>query len=203
MKTIYIKPGVLEIVSGWGICLNVSHHAERRTLCIGLIYLTFYICLPEAKNCDDKLFGFYYYGNSIWYSFGKGVKSIDMPWNWTFVRHEVMYPDGLRKPEGHSWDVTDGRIVETYPYRYVLNSGEVQDREATVYVEEREWRWKWFKWLPFPRKIKRVIAVKFNDEVGERTGSWKGGCTGCGYEIKKGETIKDALMRMEKERRFK
>jgi hypothetical protein len=123
---------------------------------------------------------------------------------------------------------------ETYPYTYVLKSGEVQKRMATVGVEEREWRWRWFTWLPTtiakrglwmvfpanspepvvrvgwydaPRKpllgnVQRTISVDFSDEVGERSGSWKGGCTGCAYEMKPDETPWQTLMRMERERKF-
>lgn len=66
---------------------------------------------------------------------------------------------------------------------YVLRSGEVQERQATVTVEEREWRWRWLVWLPFPRGGQRSIDVSFDHEVGEKSGSWKGGCMGCGYTL--------------------
>lgn len=79
-----------------------------------------------------------------------------------------------------------------------LRSGDVQHRTATIKAEQRTWtRW----WLPFKR-VSRSIDVEFNAEVGERTGSWKGGCLGCGYEMKPGETPLQALRRMEKERAF-
>ena len=32
--------------------------------------------------------------------------------------------------------------------------------------------------------------------------SWKGGCTGCSYDMIEGETIKACLGRMERERKF-
>jgi len=50
---------------------------------------------------------------------------------------------------------------------------------------------------------RRTIAVEFNEEVGERTGSWKGGVLGCGYDMKPGETRLECLRRMERERRFR
>jgi len=96
----------------------------------------------------------------------------------------------------------DGRWVETYPYRYTLKSGKIQDRIATVYVEEREWRWRWFQKLAWPRKIHRSINVDFSDEVGERSGSWKGGTIGCGYDLMPEESAEDCLRRMELERKF-
>lgn len=45
--------------------------------------------------------------------------------------------------------------------------------------------------------------VEFSDEVGERTGSWKGGTIGCSFDIQKGETAEQALKRMEKTREFR
>jgi hypothetical protein len=44
--------------------------------------------------------------------------------------------------------------------------------------------------------------IEFNDEVGERTGSWKGGTLGCGYNLLPNETPLECLRRMEKERKF-
>jgi hypothetical protein len=78
----------------------------------------------------------------------------------------------------------------------------VQKREATIKVEEREWRWHWFKWLPLTKKVRRTIAIDFNGEVGEGTGSWKGGTMGCGYELLPNETPLQCLRRMERERKF-
>lgn len=63
-------------------------------------------------------------------------------------------------------------------------------------------RWRWFQWLPWPRMVKRSIDIRFDDEVGERTGSWKGGCIGWGFDWRHGETMLDALRRMEAERKF-
>ena len=91
---------------------------------------------------------------------------------------------------------------QTYPYIYILESGEVQERLATVKVKEMEWRRRWLPFTSLFNQVIRSIDVNFNKEVGERTGSWKGGTVGCGYELKKGETPYDCLKRMEKERKF-
>lgn len=92
-------------------------------------------------------------------------------------------------------------VSETVPYRYVRKSGEVQERLATYYVERREWRARWWP-LIRRKKIRTSLAVNFSDEVGEGTGSWKGGCTGCGTDLSPNETPLDALRRMERERKF-
>jgi hypothetical protein len=83
-----------------------------------------------------------------------------------------------------------------------LKNGTVQERFATVNVEEREWRPRWFKFTKLFAKVRRTIGVEFSDEVGERTGSWKGGTVGCGYDLLPKETPLACLRRMEKERKF-
>jgi hypothetical protein len=59
-----------------------------------------------------------------------------------------------------------------------------------------------FRWLPFPRRIYQGISVEFDGEVGERTGSWKGGTIGCGYELRPNESPYACLERMMRERKF-
>jgi hypothetical protein len=92
---------------------------------------------------------------------------------------------------------------EEYDYKYTLRDGEVQDRKANITVEQREWRPKWFMWTSLFNKIRTDIDVEFSDEVGERTGSWKGGCIGCSWGLLPGETPYECLKRMEAERIFR
>lgn len=96
------------------------------------------------------------------------------------------------------------RYTGEFPYTYVLRSGEVQHRTATVTVERMTWCWRlfWRLGVWFPKRVRTSIWVKFSDEVGERTGSWKGGTVGCGYDIRPGETPEQALRRMEADRKF-
>jgi hypothetical protein len=82
---------------------------------------------------------------------------------------------------------------------YTLNSGVVQNRMATCTIERRKWHRKWFPWLT--QQID-VIDIEFNEEVGERSGSWKGGTIGCSFEMKPDDTIKTALQRMQDTREF-
>ena len=133
-----------------------------------------------------------------------------MPWSLDWVRTSALKKDGTWEHElkgkerknfyEDKWN--DILWSETYPYKYTLKSGEVQKRKATVKVDEREWRRRAFKWLTFFNKISRTIDVRFSDEVGERTGSWKGGTIGCGYDLLPNETPLECLRRMEKERKF-
>lgn len=141
---------------------------------------------------------------------GRRYKILTPFWRqWEQSAHEVRRPDGMWTPFVGSWEERcerrpdgkepDGRHLETYPYRYLLQSGEVQERTATIYVERRTRR---LKYLPFVRRVSHAISVEFSDEVGERSGSWKGGCVGCGYDLRPGETPRECLKRMERERKF-
>lgn len=163
--------------------------------------------------------GVYYSERALVLCWGKRSKFIYMPWMYTQVRHDVQRADGSWVPYVGSWEEgplrvvndrgatmggkePDGRHLEEHPYHYRLRSGEVQERIATVYVERREHRWRGFKWLPWPRLRRQSIQVEFSGEVGERTGSWKGGVIGTGCDMRPGERAVDTLRRMERERKY-
>lgn len=98
--------------------------------------------------------------------------------------------------EGELWE-------EVHHYPYTTKYGEVQnDIEATIGVQEREWRPRWFKWTKLFKSIRKSIEIEFSNEVGSERGSWKGGTVGCSYEMLPGETPKETLMRMNKGRSF-
>jgi len=143
--------------------------------------------VPDHYQCSGPTYGFKFYEDIFWIYYGKckgtkddPQKTVYMPWHWKHREHLV-----LTEPE-------------IYPYTYVLRSGEVQHRTATIKVETRLWtRW----WFPY-KQLSKAIKVEFDDEVGERSGSWKGGCIGCSYEMLPSETPLQTLRRMEVERKF-
>lgn len=191
-----------------GFALKLCLFEEGYSLNIHPGFGGWFIKLPvePAREPDEMMesWGFSLYSDYLHLHWGKHSKLFSTPWNWgSCVRHEVLRPDGTWAPYRPEWrGEEDGRAVEVHPYRYLLRSGEVQERTATIYVSEMEWRWHWLKWSPWPRKISRCINVEFSDEVGERSGSWKGGTTGCGYEMRRHETALETLRRMQSERRF-
>jgi hypothetical protein len=137
---------------------------------------------------------------------GAKYKHVNMPWrNWQHIAHDVRRPDGSWVPFVGSWECDkepDRRQTETHPYHYLLQSGEKQDRIATIHVERRIWRLAGLRWTSRFQRVSHSIDVSFNEEVGEGTGSWKGGTTGCGYELRPNETPRECLRRMERDRRF-
>ena len=161
------------------------------------------------------------FADDIHLNWGEACKIINMPWGWDWHRTSYLMADGatwlhdLRGHRDRPVGTTIGASFDHYkimrdlavwtdvrPYRYVLRSGVVQERTATIKVGEMEWRMRALRWLPWPRLVKRTIDVAFNDEVGERAGSWKGGTMGCSYDLRLQETPQEALERMERERKF-
>lgn len=194
---------------------------NRPEINISLFFFMLTIKLPFKNKwtdeCDAPTWGIAYHNQTLWiYRGGKGNMNggkkwwtMYAPWSPQWVRTSNLRKDGTweheRKGNRKSfWEDKWKDILwsETYLYTYTLKSGEIQNRLATVKVAEREWRWHWFKWLPLTKKVNRSIEIDFNDEVGERTGSWKGGTTGCGYTLLPNETPLQSLRRMEKERKF-
>lgn len=169
-------------------------HEHRRAwirLCCGFLTIAFsFPCsktVPDQGQCSGPTYGFYFFDTALVLEWGKTtgrrgdpIKHITMPWAWRHQEHLV-----LSDPEKH-------------PYRYVLLNGTVQERTATIKVESRRWARPWLPW----NRLDRYIDVEFSDEVGERTGSWKGGTLGCGYNMLPNESPLDCLRRMERERKF-
>lgn len=206
-----------EVSFGWGLSAGYSVYHDRAHVHAHLIWPNVYIKVPklirERPGTEDWMasYGISVYARDVHLKWRTASRIIYLPWDWSHVRHDVFDGHGNRRPWkspygsllGDGSDAADdGRYKERHPYRYTMLSGESQERVATIYGEEMEWRWRWLRRLPWPRKISRTISVEFSDEVGERTGSWKGGVTGCGWGWRHGETMVDALRRMEREREF-
>ena len=136
------------------------------------------------------------------FHWGLRRKSFDWPW----CLHTLAYEQQLLKDDKGSWvsvfDWDATPYTESYPYTYTLRSGEVQYRTATVSKRRHVLCRRAFKVIGWPRFIHESIEVEFDVEVGERTGSWKGGTIGCGHDLLPGETMLESLRRMERERKF-
>lgn len=143
--------------------------------------------VPDEYQCSGPTYGFHFYEDVLFVRWGKNKgqrtapqKVFYMPWSWRHQEHKI-----LTEPE-------------SYPYAYVLRDGTVQYRIAKIRVETRLWT---RPWLP-SSLLRKSIDVEFDGEVGERTGTWKGGTLGCSYEMKQDETPLGTLRRMEQERKF-
>ena len=181
-------------------------------------HLSFFRSKKYTDECDPPRYGFYFYGEGLWFpdTFvickGNKTKHIYLPWAYDWVRTSLMLKDGTWEHETkdnrksfYKDEWKEKRWAETHPYKYTLNSGEVQERLATIEVKQMEWRPRWFKWTSLFQMVRTSIDIEFSDEVGERTGSWKGGTIGCSYAfiLFPYESPYECLKRMEKERKFK
>ena len=131
--------------------------------------------------------------------FGINRKSFDWPWSVRTLRYECQMDDG-------SWSSVFNSesppYSESHPYSYALKSGEIQERTATISKRRHVLTRVVFHRFGWPKWVSESIEIEFSDEVGERSGSWKGGCIGCGYDLKAGETLLECLRRMERDRKF-
>lgn len=174
------------------------------------------------QDCDSAAWGFNYHGNKIWlyiggsgnYEGGRKWKTFTMPWDPTWIRRSTLikgnpnYWHHETKKNPKEWNgVNVGsyewlkiyRYKETHPY---IDSYDGTTVNATLSMVETEWRPLWFQWTSLFAKKSTFIDIEFDQEVGKQKGEWKGGCIGCSYEIKTGETMLQCLKRMEKERKF-
>lgn len=167
----------------------------------------------EMRRWDDdgRQWGFYFMDriNFVW-RWGKKYVSFDLPFvSRVFVKHEIVSLDRSRVvylyPPSR-WEVDKHHKSERikqensalFDYKYETIRGDVQKVTACVCVE----RWtRRFKWTPF-KDVEECIWVNFSDDIGSEKGTWKGGVTGCGYTMKRNETVVQCLRRMERERRF-
>lgn len=158
-------------------------------------------------QCEYPNYGIMFYSvageipNHIWIRRGDRGKTINFPWAYKFWKNEVLLNNWQWQQGTDFWDKDkwkDKIKYEEFPYTYTLNSGEKQERTATVHQE----KWYWRNWFGLNTMMRHTIEIEFSDEVGERAGSWKGGCVSCSFNMKKGETSEQALRRMEKERKF-
>ena len=171
-------------------------HERRRTwvrLGFGLGCFAFSVpyrgeVVDDDGQCSGPTYGFVFFDDLLMIHYGKSrsriseskTKYINMPWSWRHREHKV-----LGEPQ-------------SLPFTYQLKNGEVQHRVATIKPEVRQWhRW----WLPSVM-TRRYIDVMFDAEVGEQSGSWKGGVTGCSYDSKAGESPQETLLRMQRDKEF-
>lgn len=186
---------------------------EKHDLFIIKIPYLFKLYISKKKPCDlskdNKRFqyGFdSYYWETISFGCGKRRVTFDYPWAFTYYKKEILDFDfnvayTHHKKTKHDYEAEEKiekQYSKVYDYKYVTESGEVQNVKATIYVERMTWR---MKMIPF-KKVRNYIAVSFSSGVGEETNSWVGGCIGCGYEMLKNESPEDTLRRMERERKF-
>jgi hypothetical protein len=218
------------IVFYWGWSFDISfeicgYFDNRPRINLDLIFFSLTFILPFRNKwtdeCDSPKWGIAIHNKTVWiYRGGKGnMKGGNKWWTWyipfitmEWIRTSVLLKDStVNNKEMWEHETKGNRKVFykdewkekqmswTYDYTDMYDGAVIP---TTIYVEEREWRPKWLTWTKLFAKTRRTIDVHFSKEVGKEKGSWKGGCTGCGYELLPNEQPLDCLKRMEKERKF-
>ena len=179
---------------------------ESASFVITLGWGTVYLPAPMWVSKEVRLkytfpvYGLGYHDSGLWWNWENKSWVFYMPWDWKFYSSDVRNEAGEWVPYISPHNGDDGRYKEVHTFLYKLKNGKIQECQATIYAERREWRWRWLSKLPFPRKVRQSINITFSEEVGEGSGSWKGGVLGCGYDMLPGESMFQTLFRMEKER---
>lgn len=203
---------------GFGCRMRGSEYCHSPKLIFELFFITIFLKSPfdfkQDKDGNGQTYGFYTYPSfkspeALVLEWGHKRLHIDMPWTYKWYSTELLdwdyktiYEDrvGKRSSWEEQFSIKEKWIksdAKTFDYTYTLKNGTVQHRKATCIVERRTWKMRGWPWKKY---AKTTLEVTFNDEVGERTGSWKGGTIGCGYEMLPGETAEQTLRRMERER---
>lgn len=193
---------------------------HRAWIIIGIGRLFFQLYLwkvtPFEGSWDGdntKQYGITYFERSLHVHWGR-TKVYWLPWDWKIVRHDLLHMDGSLyyrnsypiKKRSYSWyEVLEMKEspfpksdVQTQVADYVelthyTKDGRKQVAKIRLVGEEREWRWRWFSWLPWPRQISRVVDCSSDVELGERAGSWKGGMMGWSAPLEKGQSLREAF----------
>jgi hypothetical protein len=226
-KHLIYKNEWLEFCTGWRK-LNfkvapASYFDNRAMISFSFGWGQFFIHVPirsKYDECDPPRYGFYFYNIKGWWPnelticMGRKTKTFYSPFYPEWVRTSRLLKDGTWSHETRSdrrkglildhWkkEVQDILWKETHPYTYTLKDGTVQNVQATIKVEEREWRPRWFMWTSLFAKKRSDIDIEFDKQVGEGVNSWKGGTLGCGNDLRPNETPLESLRRMEAERKF-
>ena len=188
-----------------------------------------YVHLPiktGIQDCQSAAWGVNIHDNTLWIYIGGGGNFEGgkkwITWDFPFLTKEWVRTSILLK-DGYDWfhetkdnrrtceEDVEGKIIgsygwinknkwkETHPY---IDSYDNTVVNATISVDEREWRPKWLMWTKLFAITNKTIDIEFDKEVGKRKGSWKGGTVGCSYTLLPNETPLECLKRMEKERKF-
>jgi hypothetical protein len=188
---LFVPIVLLQLIVGWG---RAYLHLPIKT---------------GIDGCDSPSWGFYYHASSLVICKGKKKKFIHMPWDYSWIRTSYLKFDGswLNETKDKTidhWQDQYKTIIfkEQHPFTYVLPNQEIQRCTATIGVSEREWRPRWFKWTKLFAKVRKSIDIDFSEEIGSRAGSWKGGVTGCSWNMKPLESPLQTLRRMQRERSF-
>lgn len=166
-------------------------------------------------SIENKAYGFSTCDGDIFLAWGERTKIIRRPWGWRHNFWHYLAVDGVWRNEAENPDSYIRNMKSKtplpsegppawcaeFPYHYMTDGGDAQHVTATVTRRRRFMSYRVFG-VPICKHFREEMDIEFSDEVGNQRGSWKGGCVGCCWEMKPGETVFMALRRMQRERNF-
>lgn len=193
-----------EITLRFGFNLNLVYY-ESYNINICFIFGNMFFKLPYKNKSYNKFleWGIKYYDRSIHVNFGKYWKIIELPWFWTHYSttyYDINGKDCTNLVEDEYNSIIRCNLLKApfYNFKNTTSWGELQVANLTRYYCERlEWRWKIFKFLPFPRLVKNQLWIEFNKGMGDSVAKWTGGTTGMSFIMLKNETPLQSIQRLE------
>lgn len=134
----------------------------------------------EGLMFGELVYGFYFFDGDLWIGWGD-LHCITMPWRVQHYQTWHLNSDGEWQPEpSHRHPGYKGITKHSIdvPFTYTLRSGEVQERIAHLTFNEWRGRPRALRWTSLFERRRAQIRFDFDGEVGEETGSWKGGVLG-------------------------
>lgn len=211
-----------EITNRWGFAIDFTKMGAWY-LYLQLGWPCFFINLPTKGrkhgedydvNKEQRSYGVSIFDRQIALHFGFWRKYLPAPWATHVVANHFLMWNG-QWCEEIKMPVTIADIEERHAEYEKLRAAkeacefvqvedfwhnppgmETQRGKARITVGRYFSRPVWRAWLPLFTKQTWTFWCDFSCEVGSRAGSWKGGTTGCGGEIKRGESIGVAFQRM-------
>lgn len=209
---------------GFYITKSYNDDYQRDLLIINALFISIYLILPTKLLKDKKDgsgYGFYLYQSfsfleNIVFLFGEKQKYFEFFWIWKYSYLEILdFKENVVYAEYNSHNLKSNTF-ETYlfykeknskifDFTYTLSKDTIdcdeiiQKRKAKVCIQKRYWK---RKYLPFLKKSEKYIDITFDKEVGEKTGTYKGGIIQCSYEMQPHETPEITLKRMSLERKL-
>lgn len=132
----------------------------------------------------------FHWGDTNWYAW-----KIKRLYQWLFrIEPKKFSFDKFREK-----DKIREQVSRVFDYTYTLNNGTIQKRKVTCYFSESFYGWIA---LPFIGKTHRYLNYEFSEEVGEDSGSWKGGVIASVIAVTKKDNWETALEKL-KQKKFR
>ena len=191
---------------GLNFYIDKDYDGEYYSINFCFIIGQFSIKIPYIVPKDIYLetrWGFNIHDAMLFLYWGKYMNGIDLPFfAYIYEDSQVLTTESKwesqiyeNNPDTYTpnYNYKDNRAIEEIDFIYTLNNGQIQSRRALGFKQRRIWH---RKWLPFIKEVKEFAEFEFNQEVGERELTWKGGFLNINTPLEKNESLRDCLNRL-------